>query len=254
MSDTSNPGNLASSPIADAAEFDARLKRTDENRWLATRYAPPDGARASGRDLPAAPGAAAAPSTPRRPCWARSASSGGARRSSRSPRKGPVRRHDLAEELARVTGDRRDLVAPINELIDRFDDVIDDHLRAGGHEDGGTHEARHLAAEASLTRLAGLSLDRLARTAISSMRSRAAARRTSRCWPDMPDARDRWNTARVAARNFRRRSGPPSLTLPPDAPKGAARSPLLKRWRMFRAIVVGNLRRLQTSPTRGDRL
>ena len=37
MSDTSNPGNLAS-----AAEFDARLKRTDENRWLATRYAPPE--------------------------------------------------------------------------------------------------------------------------------------------------------------------------------------------------------------------
>ena len=37
MSDTSNPGNLAS-----AAEFDGRLKRTDENRWLATRYAPPE--------------------------------------------------------------------------------------------------------------------------------------------------------------------------------------------------------------------
>ena len=38
MSDTANPANLASSE-----EFDARLKRTDEDRWLATRYAPQAG-------------------------------------------------------------------------------------------------------------------------------------------------------------------------------------------------------------------
>ena len=41
MSDTSNPTNLASVPLAGAAEFDARLQRTDEDRWLATRYAAP---------------------------------------------------------------------------------------------------------------------------------------------------------------------------------------------------------------------
>ena len=35
MSDTANPPNLAS-----VDDFDARLKRTDEDRWLATRYAP----------------------------------------------------------------------------------------------------------------------------------------------------------------------------------------------------------------------
>ena len=34
MSDTANPANLAS-----ADDLDARLKRTDEDRWLATRYA-----------------------------------------------------------------------------------------------------------------------------------------------------------------------------------------------------------------------
>ena len=39
MSDTANPPALAS-----ADDFDARLKRTDEDRWLATRYAP-DGKR-----------------------------------------------------------------------------------------------------------------------------------------------------------------------------------------------------------------
>ena len=38
MSDTANPANLASTE-----DFDARLKRTDEDRWLATRYAPPAG-------------------------------------------------------------------------------------------------------------------------------------------------------------------------------------------------------------------
>jgi len=33
MSDTANPAKLAS-----ANALDARLKRTDEDRWLATRY------------------------------------------------------------------------------------------------------------------------------------------------------------------------------------------------------------------------
>ena len=41
MSDTANPANLASAPLSGAKEFDARLRRTDENRWLATRYGLP---------------------------------------------------------------------------------------------------------------------------------------------------------------------------------------------------------------------
>ena len=157
MSDTANPPTLASTPLAGPGEFDDRLKRTDEDRWLATRYAD-----ATGRELLVAIYLlnhelqrtlhTKEPMLGKiRVQWWRETLEqvGGA---------GPVRRHDLAEELARVTKGRGDLIAPLMALVDAFDDILDDHLQAGGHQDGGEHEARHLAAEGKLVRLAGLTL------------------------------------------------------------------------------------------------
>ena len=243
MSDTSNPGNLASSPIADAADFDARLRRTDENRWLATRYAPPgDRERLVAiyllhQELSRALNASEAMLGKIRIQWWRETVE-------QISGRGALRRHDLAEELARVTRDRRDLIAPINELIDRFDDVIDDHLHAGGHAEGGAHEGRHFAAEASLVRLAAQALQ-----ASVSMSHLDALTRCGEAHlavvAGMDDALDRWVTARVAAQELPTQLWPAIAHLAVDAPKGAELSPLFKRWRIFWTVA---LRRLQTSP------
>ena len=96
MSDTANPPNLAS-----VDDFDARLKRTDEDRWLATRYAPTDARERLvalyllNQELQRAMHAKEAMLGKIRLQWWREtlAQLGGA---------APVRRHDLAEELARV--------------------------------------------------------------------------------------------------------------------------------------------------------
>lgn len=239
MSDTSNTGNLASSPIADAAEFDARLKRTDENRWLATRYAPPEARERLvaiyllHQELSRALHATEAMLGKVRIQWWRETVE-------QISGKGALRRHDLAEELARVTGDRRDLLAPINDLIDRFDDVIDDHLHAGGHEDSGTHEAKHLAAEASLARLAGQALDASLNHSHLDALTRCGEAHLA-VVADMPDAPDRWITAQVAARELPAHVWPAMLHLSISAPSGRPRSPLSKRWRMFQAALTHRL-------------
>jgi hypothetical protein len=234
MSDTSNPGNLAS-----AAEFDARLRRTDENRWLATRYAPPEGRERLiaiyllHQEFSRALRASEAMLGKIRIQWWRETVE-------QISGKGALRRHDLAEELARVMRGRADLLAPVNDLIDRFDDVIDDHLRAGGHEEGGTHEARHLATEASLVRLAGHALD--------ASLSHSHLDALTRCGEahlaivaQMEDAADRWVTARVAASELPAHVWPAILHLSVSAPSGATRSPLSKRWRMFQAALTHRL-------------
>ena len=166
MSDTANPASLAS-----ADDFDARLKRTDEDRWLATRYADEAGRQRlvaiylMNNELQRALQAREAMLGKIRVQWWRETLEqvGGA---------GPVRRHDLAEELARVTKGRGDLIAPLMALVDAFDDILDDHLQAGGHQDGGEHEARHLAAEGKLVRLAGCRRERLRQTFWRSSASR----------------------------------------------------------------------------------
>jgi len=243
MSDTANPGKLASAaPLSSAKELDARLKRTDENRWLATRYAPE-----AGRELLVALyllhqelQRALQTSEPmlgkiRIQWWRETIGQiSGA---------GPVRRHDLAEELSRVTKDRADLVAPVNDLVDRYDDILDDHLQAGGHKAESEHEARHLAAEASLARLAGLALD-----------ASAAADRLdalSRCGEaylaltvQLPDATQRWDTARKAARKLPVSLWPAIVQLAAvrdpyrtaDNPRTADKAPLMKRWRVLQAM------------------
>jgi phytoene synthase len=237
MSDTPNPGNLAST-----AEFDARLKRTDENRWLATRYAP-----AVGRELLVAIyllhqelHRALQVSEPMigkiRIQWWRETLE-------QVAGKGPLRRHDLAEELARLSKGRPDLIAPMNELVDRFDDIADDHLHAGGHNAGETHAQRHLAAEAALARLAGLALDPKA--------SRAQLDALSLCGEAYPaalarlsDAGERWKVAQKASRKLPHALWPAIAHLAAardphrtaDDPRTASKAPLLKRWRVLSAM------------------
>jgi hypothetical protein len=237
MSDTPNPGNLAS-----AAEFDARLKRTDENRWLATRYAPEAGRQLLvaiyllHQELQRALQVSEPMLGKIRIQWWRETLE-------QIASKGALRRHDLAEELARATKDRSDLVGPMRDLVDRVDDIVDDHLSAGGHDVGGVHAERHLAAEASLARLAGLALDPAA--------SQAHLEALSRCgeaYPAvlarLPDAVPRWKIAQKASRKLPHRLWPAIVHLAAardpygttDNPRTAAKAPLMKRWRVLSAM------------------
>jgi phytoene synthase len=237
MSDTPNPGNLAS-----ASDFDTRLKRTDENRWLATRYAPQAGRERLVaiyllyQELQRALQVSEPMLGKIRIQWWRETLE-------QVAGKGELRRHDLAEELARVTAERADLIDPLNDLIDRVDDIVDDHLRAGGHESGEAHAERHLAAEASLARLAGLALNPSA--------GRDELDILSRCGEaylaivgKLADAEPRWAAARQAARRLPPQLWPAIGQLAAardpyavaDNLRTAGRAPLLKRWRVLAAM------------------
>jgi phytoene synthase len=233
MSDTANPANLASSE-----EFDARLKRTDEDRWLATRYAPPASRERLvaiylfNQELQRTLHAKEPMLGKIRLQWWRETLEqvGG---------KGALRRHDLAEELARVTKDRPDLIAPMNDLIDRFDDIIDDHMH-GGHTTGGDHEARHLAAEGALARLAGLALDPTAAPEhLHALGSAGEAHVASIA--ELASASGKWATAKEAVRQAPAQLWPAILHLAAASEPGKLRSPLSKRWRMFRAALTRRL-------------
>jgi phytoene synthase len=226
MSDTANPPNLAS-----VDDFDARLKRTDEDRWLATRYAPTDARERLvalyllNQELQRAMHAKEAMLGKIRLQWWREtlAQLGGA---------APVRRHDLAEELARVLRDRGDLLAPMHALVDAYDDVLDDHLQAGGHQPDGAHEARHLAVEGGLMRLAGLALVRDTDEAGLAALAEAGAARVALA-AGLEGAEPRWRSAKTGLRQAPAALWPAVLHL---AAAGAA-SPFGKRWRMFRAAL-----------------
>ena len=226
MSDTANPANLAS-----ADEFDARLKRTDEDRWLATRYAPA-GARERlvalyllNQELQRALHAKEAMLGKIRVQWWRETLEqlgGGA----------PVRRHDLAEALARATQGRPDLLAAMNVLIDAYDDVLDDHLQAGGHQPGEEHEARHLAVEAALMRLAGLALAQDAdETALRALADAGEAR--VRLAAGLTGAEAAWASAKAGLRKAPAALWPAVLHLAAAGAEG----PSGKRWRVFFAAL-----------------
>ena len=189
MSDTANPPSLASTD-----DFDARLKRTDEDRWLSTRYAP-----AATRErlvalylfyqeLQRTLQTSEAMLGKIRLQWWRETIG-------QLEGTGPVRRHDLSEQLARVTRDRPDLVPGLAALVDRFDDILDDHLHSGGHQPGGEHEARHLAVEGALARLAGQALDPAASAAHLDVIAALAEARLA-ILADLPDGLSRWDAAR----------------------------------------------------------
>jgi hypothetical protein len=243
MSDTANPANLASAPLAESGDFDARLKRLDENRWLATRYAGEGGRPLLVaiylfyHELARALQAREAMLGKVRIQWWRETAEQ-ISTALEDPAK-PVRRHDLSEELARLLKGRRDLIGPINELIDAFDDIIDDHLRAG-HEHTDEHEAKHLAAEAALTRLAGRSLDpNLAGIKLSALSYCGEAHLATVA--QLPDFADRWVMARVAARELPPHVWPAVVHLVADAPHGRSRSPFSRRYRMFKAMLLKRL-------------
>jgi phytoene synthase len=235
MSDTANPPNLASAALSGLGDFDARLKRTDEDRWLATRYAPADARERLvalyllNQELQRALHAKEAMLGKIRLQWWREtlAQLGGA---------APVRRHDLAEELARVLKDRTDLLAPMNALVDAYDDVLDDHLQAGGHQPHGAHEARHLAVEGGLMRLAGLALVRDAGEAGLAALAEAGAARVALA-AGLDGAEARWSAARAGLRQTPAALWPAVLHLA----AAAADTPLGKRWRMFRAALLRRL-------------
>ena len=231
MSDTANPPSLAS-----IDDFDARLKRTDEDRWLATRYAPREGRERLvalyllNQELQRTLHTKEAMLGKIRLQWWRETID-------QIAGPGPVRRHDLAEELARITRARHDLIAPINALIDRFDDILDDHLQSGGHQPGGDHESRHLAVEGALIRLAGLALDPAAATNhLSTMAAAAEARLANVA--DLPGADRRWTLATAAIRKVPSILWPALLHLAVPDPEA---SPLKRRWRMFAASLSRKL-------------
>jgi phytoene synthase len=216
-------------------DFDARLKRTDEDRWLATRYAPAD---ARGRlvalyllnqELQRALHAKEAMLGKIRLQWWRETLqqlAGSAH----------LQRHDLAEELARVLKERADLLAPMNALVDTYDDVLDDHLDAGGHKSDSAHGARHLAVECALMRLAGLALVRDADEAGLAALGQAGAARVAMA-AGLEGAEDQWRTARAGLRRAPASLWPALLHL---AGAGAA-GPLAKRWQIFRAALARQL-------------
>jgi len=235
MSDTANPPTLAS-----AEDFDARLKRTDEDRWLASRYAPP-----AARELLVAIyllnqelQRTLQTKEPmlgkiRLQWWRETLEQvGGA---------GTLRRHDLAEELARVTAQRRDLMVAMNALVDAFDDILDDHLHAGGHQASADHETRHLAVEGRLVRLAGLALMPDApEVELAAMERVAEAALAVKAGLD--GAQARWEAASRRARAVPSPMRPAMLHLAARVDGGGReRSALGKRWRMFEAALVKRL-------------
>ena len=238
MSDTSNKANLASAPLAGVEEFDDRLKRTDEDRWLATRYAPAEGRERLvaiyllNQELQRTLHTKEPMLGKIRVQWWRETIE-------QVAGKAPLRRHDLAEELARVTKDRPDLIAPINDLIDRFDDILDDHLH-GGHTAGGDHEARHLATEGALAKLAGLVLDAKATSEQIALLSQIGEARIAVA-AELADATARWAAARTSARKLPSALWPAILHLAIVEDKDEPRSPLSKRWRLFRAALFRRL-------------
>lgn len=230
MSDTANPANLAS-----IDDFDARLKRTDEDRWLATRYAAQPQRELLvalylfNQELQRALHTKEAILGKIRLQWWRETLEqlGGA---------GALRRHDLAEELARVIRERKDLLVPMGSLVDAYDDVIDDHLQAGGHQAGGDHEARHMAVEGRMMRLAGQALlaeasepDLAALAAAGEARVAAAA--------ELEGAEARWSAARAGLRGLPPAMWPAVLHLAGSRDT----SPLAKRWRMFVSTLLQKL-------------
>lgn len=235
MSDTSNKANLASAPLAGAAEFDARLKRTDEDRWLATRYAPPEGREKLvaiyllNQELQRTLHTKEPMLGKIRIQWWRETIE-------QVAGKAPLRRHDLAEELARVTRDRLDLIAPINDLVDGFDDIIDDHLH-GGHTAGGDHEARHLAVEGALAKLAGRALDAKATPEQLGTLARCGEARVALA-AELPDAPARWTAAKASARKLPSSLWPAILHLAVADTASEPATPLSKRWRMLRAALI----------------
>ncbi|MEZ5938033.1 MAG: squalene/phytoene synthase family protein [Hyphomonadaceae bacterium] len=224
MSDTDKPATLATSE-----GFDQRLRNVDEARWLASRFAAP-GARERlvaayllNVELRRALGASEAMLGKIRLQWWRETLEG--------VREGKVRRHDLSEELGRVFAGRAAGLAAAEALVDRVDDILDDHIHASGHADSEAHFNRHADAEAALVRLASLSLaDDPSPAHVEALERRARAQ--TAMVAEREGAAAQAAAARAALKDV------PSELIPAVAHyAGEGRPPLSMRWRIFRAIL-----------------
>lgn len=228
MSDTSNQVRLAS-----AEEFDARLRRTDEDRWLATRYAPAPQRQyliaiyLLHQELQRALRVKEPMLGKIRVQWWRETlehAAGGA----------TVRRHDLAEELARIAAQRPDLLAAFFALLESFDAVLDEHMHTG-HTDSHAHETSHLATERALVRLAAGGLDPDAREEhLEAVADAGASYLGVRA--GLAGAEEAWRAARARLHILPACLWPAVLHLA-AGPDNRTLSPLAKRWRIFRAVL-----------------
>jgi len=236
MSDTVNSPILAS-----ANDFDSRLKRTDEGRWLATRYADE-----AGRQLLVA--IYLLDQQLRRTLQAKEPMLGKIRLqwwrdmleetaiANRAPR------HDLAQELARMMKGRPDLLVPLAGWVDAFDAVLDDHLQSSGHSSSEEHERRHLAVEGALMRLAAHALVRdPPETALAAMEEVAIAALVRKA--ALADAEARWTLAARRARSVPPRLWPAMLhlALNDGSPAETQPTPFGKRWTVFKTMITRRL-------------
>jgi phytoene synthase len=238
MSDTPNPGNLTSpaapGPILAGPEaFDARLKAADEPRWLASRYAPESARQLLVAvnllhgELQRALAASDAMLGKIRVQWWREALAEIAA--------GKSRRHDLALELSRLLGPRPEVIVRLAALVDAFDDILDDHLHAGGHQPGAEHAQNHLAAAGALARAAGLALDGTA-TAAQLDGLAVCAEAWLALQVDLPDAAHLYRRAVAAAHTLPPAQWPAILHLA-ATPPGRELGPLGQRWQVFLAML-----------------
>ncbi len=142
-----------------------------------------------------------------------------------------------------MTRGRKDLVAPVNALIDAFDAILDDHLHSGGHQPDSAHAQRHLAVESALMRLAGLALEPAARAEQLAVLGRLGEARLGLV-AGLADADLRWDDAAASARGLPQALAPAMLHLAAYPEDG----PFLRRWRIFIAALTRRL-----APSRRER-
>jgi 15-cis-phytoene synthase len=230
MSDKAIPQNLAS-----AETFDARLKALDEARWVAARYAAPDRRRllvvvhlVRAELLRAASAAEPMIGKIRLQWW---------RESLQGVAAGAARRHDLTLEIAACAG--ADDLQRLQAMVDACDDVVDDHLAAGGHQDDAQHARRHASAEAASLQAAAGALGVLRAEDGVALGTCAAAYLAARGASD--DAAALWRDARAAARTLAPALWPAIAHLAVHAPGRAPAGPLGMRWRILKAIATRQL-------------
>ena len=226
MSDTVKSQNISS-----AAEFDARLKTIDETRWLASRYAAPEARRrlVAIYSLNVELTRALQVSEPMlgkiRIQWWREALEEVT--AGRKPR-----RHDLCMEIDDLFGGERAVLGGVSGLLDAYDDILDDHM--AGEAASHAHAERHASAASALGRLAGLALrsdadathlDRIGGACAHGVQALAeeAASGANGALEELPD----WSWPAVA-----------HLAAEISAAKTGRDGPLLRRWRVFRAVLT----------------
>ena len=145
-----------------------------------------------------------------------------------------VRRHDLSEELARVYAGRPDLNALSLELIDRFEDVLDDHLHVG-HKATPEHEMLHVEQEAALNELSAAAaagpLTDAERVALKAVSAAEIARQL-----ESTSFAEKSKVAAQAGRALGSERWPAIAQY-----AGQGRSPLSMRWRILCAVSLRKL-------------